>query len=55
MLRKICSNRWHKMLNIENEYGYWSTEADKARKRCLEFIGYMLNYTAENIYHINNG
>lgn len=23
------------MLNIENEYGYWSTEADKARKRWL--------------------
>ena len=39
------------MLNIENEYGYWSTEADKVRKRWL----YMLNYTAENIYHINNG
>ena len=33
MLRKICSNRWHKMLSIENESGYWSTEADKARKR----------------------
>lgn len=35
MLRKICSITWRKLWEIEDEYGYWSTEADKARKRWM--------------------